>query len=206
MEALVNTREYPAQRVYVIDEDSKVGEARRAAQALANFEFDSQTAGRVALATTELANNLLRHAGGGELMMQILGGDETCTLELLALDRGPGMRDVARCLSDGYSTGGTPGTGLGAVRRLSDAFDIHSAPGEGTVVMARFGAEPAMRYGAVCVAMPGEIECGDTWRLVGNRDLATILVVDGLGHGCFAAEAAAQRRRSVCRETVRCTA
>ena len=50
------------------------------------------------------------------------------------------MDNIERCLSDGYSTAGTPGTGLGAVRRLATEFDIHSVPGEGTIVMARFGA------------------------------------------------------------------
>ena len=58
-------------------------------------------------------------------------------VEVLAIDSGPGMADVQRCLQDGYSTGGTPGTGLGAVRRQSSAFDVHSLPGRGTVVVAR---------------------------------------------------------------------
>ena len=53
-----------------------------------------------------------------------------------------------RCLTDGYSTAGTPGTGLGAVRRLANEFDIYSAPGEGTIVMARFGARDSNRDSA----------------------------------------------------------
>jgi hypothetical protein len=91
---------------------------------------------------------------------------------------------------DGYSTGGTPGTGLGAIRRLADEFDIYSHPGEGTVVMARFGKGGALRYGAVSVALEGEIDCGDAWYLVPADDGAALMVVDGLGHGTFAAEAA----------------
>ena len=190
MEALTKSRGYTSQLHYVIDDESKVGETRRAAQALANYEFDAQTAGKVSLVTTELARNVLRHAGGGEILLQVLGNDGASTLEVLALDRGPGMSDVARCMSDGFSTAGTPGTGLGAVRRQSDEFDIYSEPGEGTVVMARFGASPATRYGAVCVAMPGEIDCGDAWHLVSNGSETAVIVVDGLGHGTFAAEAA----------------
>jgi len=190
MEAAVNLPNSARQLHYVIDDGSKVGEARRAAQTLANFEFSAEVAGKVAIAATELANNQLNHAGGGELLMQILGAEDEATFELIALDRGPGMQDIARCMTDGYSTGGTPGTGLGAVRRLADDFDIFSAPGEGTIVMARFGATPALRHGAISIAMHGEVDCGDGWRVVKDADGVSVFVVDGLGHGTFAHEAA----------------
>lgn len=175
---------------FVIDDASKVGEARRAAQTLASFELDADMAGKVAIAASELGNNLIRHAGGGDLLVQCIGDETHSVVELLAIDRGPGMTDVARCMTDGYSTAGTPGTGLGAVRRLSSEFDIHSMPGEGTVVMARFGKLAGVRYGAVNIAIDGEPECGDAWHLVEGPDGIALLVVDGLGHGSFAAEAA----------------
>jgi anti-sigma regulatory factor (Ser/Thr protein kinase) len=190
MEALARSGHFTAQNRHVIDDESKVGEARRAAQALANFELDAQTAGKVAIAATELANNLLRHADGGELLVQALGDGVDSAVELLAIDRGPGMSDVARCMTDGYSTAGTPGTGLGAVRRLAQEFDIYSVPGEGSVVMARFGKPQAARYGAICVPMSGEIDCGDAWHLVSDHGRTAVMLVDGLGHGTFAAEAA----------------
>jgi anti-sigma regulatory factor (Ser/Thr protein kinase) len=189
MDLAVTTRVRSAQQRYVIDDSSKVGEARRAAQTLASFEFSAEVAGKVALAATELANNLLLHAGGGELLIQPLG-DETSCIELLAIDRGPGMDNIDRCLSDGYSTAGTPGTGLGAVRRLATEFDIHSVPGEGTIVMARFGAATGVRHGAINIALDGEIECGDAWSLRQDSQGLALFVVDGLGHGTFAAEAA----------------
>lgn len=173
-----------------IDEGSAVGEARRAAQTLANFHFSAEEAGKVAIVTTELANNLLRHAGGGELLVQVLGHDEQAVVEVLAIDRGPGMHDVSRCLRDGYSTAGTPGTGLGAVRRLASDFDIHSHPGEGTVVMARFGARGTRPCGVISVALEGEIDCGDAWSVEHSDAGTAIMVVDGLGHGTFASEAA----------------
>jgi len=190
MEIALKTRPRSSQLRYLIDDSSKVGEARRAAQTLANFEFNAEIAGRVAIGATELANNLLQHAGSGELLIQTLGADELAVVELLAIDRGPGMADVTRCMTDGYSTAGTPGTGLGAVRRLATEFDIHSAPGEGTVVMARFGTGMKLRYGAVSVALEGEIDCGDAWHIEQDADGFSLLVVDGLGHGTFAAEAA----------------
>ena len=190
MDAVVKTGGYNAQQRHVVDDDSKVGEARRAAQNLANFDFDLEMAGKVSIAVTELANNLMRHAGGGELLVQVLGSEESPTLELLAIDRGPGMSDIGRCMTDGYSTGGTTGNGLGAVRRLASDFDIFSAPGQGTIVMARFGAKPKLRYGAINLCLPGEIECGDAWSLVEGPDGIGMFVVDGLGHGAPAAEAA----------------
>jgi anti-sigma regulatory factor (Ser/Thr protein kinase) len=190
MEALARSGTCTSQLRYVIEDDSNVGEARRAAQAMANFEFDAHTAGRVAIVATELANNLLRHAGGGELLVAVLGTDGASVVEILSIDRGPGMTDVDRCLVDGYSTAGTPGTGLGAVRRLADEFDIYSVPGEGTVIMARFGVALATRFGAICVPMPGEVECGDAWHLVSDGDRTSVILIDGLGHGAFAAEAA----------------
>jgi len=190
MEAAVKSRGYPSQLHYVIDDSSKVGEVRRAAQNRANFEFDAETAGRVAIAATELANNLLTHAGGGELLIQTLGDGPSATVELLALDRGPGMGDIARCLTDGYSTAGTPGNGLGAVRRLADEFDVYTAPGDGTIVMARFGHGLTPRFGAVCVSMPGEVDCGDAWHIVNKDGDTAVFLVDGLGHGTFAAQAA----------------
>jgi anti-sigma regulatory factor (Ser/Thr protein kinase) len=179
-----------AQQRYVIDDSSKVGEARRAAQALASFEFTAEIAGKVTIAATELANNLLLHARGGELLIQTLGSDDAGVVELLAIDRGPGMSNIERCLSDGYSTIGTPGTGLGAVRRLATEFDIHSVPGEGTIVMARFGSATGIRHGAVSVALEGEIDCGDAWCLKQESQGFALFLVDGLGHGTFAAEAA----------------
>jgi anti-sigma regulatory factor (Ser/Thr protein kinase) len=190
MEVAVTVRVRTAQQRHVIDDSSKVGEARRAAHTLANFEFSAEIAGKVAIAATELANNLLLHARGGELLIQILGDEDSAAVELLAIDRGPGMDDVERCLRDGYSTAGTPGTGLGAVRRLATEFDIHSAPGEGTIVMARFGNAGGIRHGAVNVALEGEIECGDAWSLKQDSQGLALFVIDGLGHGTFAAEAA----------------
>jgi anti-sigma regulatory factor (Ser/Thr protein kinase) len=175
---------------FVIDDASKVGEARRAAQTLANFELSADVAGKVAIAASELANNLHLHAGGGDLIIQRLGDDTHTVIELLSIDRGPGMADIARCMTDGYSTAGTPGTGLGAVRRLSSDFDIYSQPGEGTLVMARFGAPLPVQYGAINLALDGEPECGDAWHVAHGAEGIALFVVDGLGHGAFAAEAA----------------
>lgn len=179
------------QQRHVIDEATKVGAARRQAQRLAqDHGLDQTLAGRVAIIATELANNLLRHGGGGELLLQPIAAGDTNVIELLAIDQGRGMSNVDSCLRDGFSTGGTPGTGLGAVRRLAAEFDLHSIPDKGTVVMARVGAQVAQRFGAVSVTIPGETECGDRWRLATDGRHTAAIMIDGLGHGPLAAEAA----------------
>jgi anti-sigma regulatory factor (Ser/Thr protein kinase) len=186
-----------AQRRHVIDDPSKVGEARRDALRLAQAcSLDDTVGGRAAIVATELANNLLRHGGGGELLLQPISTDGATLIELLAIDRGPGMQDVDSCMHDGYSTGGTSGTGLGAVRRLAAEFDMYSMPELGTVVMARIGHGTAAHFGAVSVSMPGEIECGDSWRLARDGELTAAMVVDGLGHGPLAAQAASCSTRA----------
>jgi len=195
----------PQLRMQVAD-PSHVGEGRRAAARLARAHgFDETSAGRAAIIATELGNNLLRHAGAGELLIQTLAQGACAELELLAIDRGPGMRDVASCLRDGYSTGGSAGNGLGAVSRLSSTFDLHSAPGRGTVVLSRVAREAApaaaaragsrlpLELGAICVAINGESECGDAWSIVcrdEGDEGAAMMVADGLGHGPLAATAA----------------
>jgi anti-sigma regulatory factor (Ser/Thr protein kinase) len=180
---------------------SQVGEARRLVTALARAAgFGEDDAGRAALVATEAATNLARHGGGGALVARALPADAHGArgLELLALDRGPGIPDPARALVDGYSTGGTAGEGLGAMRRQSDAFDLYGAPGQGTALLLRLrpgraAAAPDERdFGAVCLPLPGERECGDAWAHFGTPSGGDerLVVVDGLGHGPMAADAA----------------
>lgn len=117
-----------------VREPSQVGEARRRALALAEEQGFSQVRrGELAIVVSELCSNLCRHAAQGEVLLRPLPGPG---VEVLALDRGPGMRDVAACLRDGYSTAGSAGIGLGAVVRLSAEFDLYSRPA-GTLVLAR---------------------------------------------------------------------
>ena len=187
------------QTVVPVAEASQVGEARRTAvQAAERAGLGETDRGRVAIVVTELANNLVRHAhGGGDVLVRPVDSPAGPGLEILSIDRGPGMADVAACMRDGFSTGGTPGTGLGAVRRLSDRFDIHSARPAGTTVLSRVeraaagAARPEFEWAAVCVPVRGETVCGDTWRVAERPGELSILMADGLGHGPLAADAAA---------------
>ena len=172
-----------------VTETTHVAEARRRVTALAQG-FDETRSAALALVVTELATNLLKHADGGELLASRVGGG----IQVVAIDRSPGIADVQRCLVDGFSTAGSPGTGLGAVRRLSVLFDIHSAMGAGTAVVARVapavnGPRGAWDVGAVCVPRPDEDTCGDDWAALEDGDGVTVLVADGLGHGIGAAQA-----------------
>ena len=99
-----------------VSEASQIGEARReAAQLAADLGFDEAGAGRAALVANELASNLVKHAGGGEVLLD----GSTQGLDVLAIDRGPGIANLKACMADGYSTAGTLGHGLGAVKRLA---------------------------------------------------------------------------------------
>jgi anti-sigma regulatory factor (Ser/Thr protein kinase) len=190
----------PSVRVGLSDQ-SDIGECRRTAKRLGEAgKFSENDVGKACIVATELATNVVRHGGGGEMLVQLLNDGVTPQLEMLAIDRGRGMQDVERCLRDGYSTGGTPGTGLGAVSRLSSTFDIFSVPGSGTVALSRIeshsaarspslGADP-LQFGAICIALAGEIECGDTWRIADRGSVWSVMVADGLGHGPLAATAA----------------
>ena len=133
----------------IVDDSSKVGEARRAVVAVAEaLGFDETRQGTAALIVTEAASNLIKHAGTGELIMQGMDyGPAGMSLEVLALDSGNGMRDVGQCAADGYSTAGSPGTGLERSRRMADAFAVFSSPDHGTVLRARIDREATGRAG-----------------------------------------------------------
>ena len=188
-----------------VEDASAVGHARRSAQRLAHeLGFTATGAGRAALVATELATNILKHAGRGELLLRALAPARPA-LELLALDAGPGMENVAACLRDGYSSAGSPGTGLGAIARLSQTFDLYSLPGTGTAVVAHLYDGPAAPavdgIGAVCLPLAGESRCGDGWA-VDRADGATrALIADGLGHGPLAADAADVALDTFCTRT-----
>ena len=122
-----------------VKESSQVAEARQRVTGLARgIGFNETDTGRVALAVTELATNLVKYATNGALVSRVVSQIDGSGVEILALDTGPGMANVTECLRDGYSTTGSPGTGLGAVLRLSSLSEIYSAPGKGTAMLTHF--------------------------------------------------------------------
>ena len=185
-----------------IHESSQIGDARRQAARLgAGMGFDDLALGRLALLVTELGTNLVRHATEGLLLIGAYAQSTVATIELISVDRGPGMRDAQQSLMDGVSTAGTGGTGLGAVKRLSAQFLIFSKPGFGTVIVSRLTADnssmgpsneqqASLAFAGICVAAPGESVCGDSWACRRDGANASFLIADGLGHGPEAAVAA----------------
>jgi anti-sigma regulatory factor (Ser/Thr protein kinase) len=184
------------QTVCPISDESTVGAARRAAARLAADAGLSETdKGRLGIVVTELARNITLHSGQGALLMQELRDDGSTGVEVLAVDSGPGIADLEKSLTDGYSTAGTPGQGMGAVRRLSSEFDVYTRSGGGAIVLSRvFGSDrtrrSTMQWGAMASCAPGEMRCGDCWSLARLNGNFALLVADGLGHGSGAADAA----------------
>jgi len=186
-------------QVPIGSDSSQISASRaRANELAASAGFGETDAHRVGLVATEMATNLLKHAaaGHGELLMRVVATGAYAEVEILALDRGPGIADVHRSLEDGYSTAGSSGTGLGAIRRLSESFDVYSQPGRGTAMMSRLclnrrrrEQEDSMAVGAVSLAKQGETVCGDRWQIQPRPSGLSMLVADGLGHGLHAADA-----------------
>ena len=176
-----------------MDDPSCVGEARRHVAALCrDLGFDELACGQAAILVNELGTNLCKHARQGQLWIAARQV-EAAEIEILSVDYGPGIRDMAQAMRDGFSTAGSPGTGLGAVQRLATDFDIHSEVDKGTVVLARLRPgrrKPgAFRWGVVALPAPGERVCGDSWGVALDGSRAALVVADGLGHGEHAAEA-----------------
>jgi anti-sigma regulatory factor (Ser/Thr protein kinase) len=197
----------PAQFAVEVSNSSHVGEARRAAVRSAEaMGMDENDVGGIAIAVTELGTNLLKHATAGRLMFESLvseGSHQSVSgLRVLSLDKGPGIRDITTALEDGHSTSGTPGNGLGAIKRLSSHFDIYSLRDQGTCVLADFwpkkkvpaSASP-LQLGVISFPVRGEEVCGDGWASRVTADNVYLLAVDGLGHGILASDAAREAER-----------
>lgn len=182
-----------------VEDRTQVSPARSAVRTAADrIGLSASVVDRAALAATELAQNLHLHATGGELIIfaEIDADDGRPTLTMLAVDRGPGVERFDRCLVDGYTTGGTMGTGLGAVQRLAADFDGVSEPGLGTIVFAQFTTEGApgggstrFDIGALGFPLEDDEPNGDGFTTVHRGGRVVVLVADGLGHGPQAADA-----------------
>lgn len=106
-----------------VTDPSSVGQARRVAILTAQrLGLGETQAGELALLATEVSRNVLVHGGGGEVILVGLKHDGEAVGRILALDRGPGIPDVAKAMTDGFSTSGTPGGGLGAMKRIASGL------------------------------------------------------------------------------------
>jgi anti-sigma regulatory factor (Ser/Thr protein kinase) len=176
-----------------ITDMSSVGEARRRALLVAQrLGFDETRAGELALLATEASRNVLVHGGGGDVVVSGMGGDGHPVARILALDKGPGIPNVAQAMTDGYSTAGTMGGGMGAMKRLATSLEVFTGRG-GTILLLELGEAAALdklRIAGLAVPHPNERFCGDAWAFHHDEDRMKVLLVDGLGHGRDAANAA----------------
>ncbi len=190
---------------YKIDDRSYVAFLKREIHnLLLAAGFGVHRAGEVDIVVSELTSNLIKYADGGEVLYRITESKpEGKRLELYCLDNGKGISNVSRIMEDGYSTSNTLGQGLGAVKRLSEKFLIHSARDWGTVQFIKAlpektepltipGNSRHLRYATLQTCAPGEKMCGDGFHVKESATGFQVFVGDGLGHGPHAHEAVSQ--------------
>jgi anti-sigma regulatory factor (Ser/Thr protein kinase) len=175
-------------------ENGSAGSAvRRAAERLGDrLGLPEGRIADLAIAAAELTSNLIKHADDGVLLLRPARRELAAGVELVAIDTGPGMVDLADSARDGHSTAGTLGIGLGAIVRQASWFDAYSRPGRGTVIAVQVFADAAVEpswSGGLTRPLTGETVSGDghAARIIDDR--RQVLVSDGLGHGPLAAAA-----------------
>jgi anti-sigma regulatory factor (Ser/Thr protein kinase) len=158
--------------------------------------FDEKKLGKIDIVVAEIVSNLSKHADDGKVLVRLVEENGMQGLEIIAIDNGPGMSDVRRMMPDGVSTKNTLGQGLGAIKRMSDFFQIYSVKDWGTVVIVRiFNKEtPSLKNNkfdirSILVPKPGETACGDGFYSIITNEHIKLFLGDGLGHGPEAAKA-----------------
>lgn len=191
---------------FSVAQPEDTGAARRAvARLAADAGVHAGLLPALELVVTELGSNLVRHTpSGGSIIAGIVHTASGCGVEVVSVDRGPGIRDVDAALRGRDSAALAQkgewtwqphdglGCGLAAVRRLASTVDVWSLPGVGTAVLARLlpgDAQFLPRWAGIATALDNDDECGDAWAVVDDGARTTVIVVDGLGHGPAAAEA-----------------
>lgn len=172
-------------------------------QAVTEAGFDAKKVAAIDIVVAEMASNLIKHGGGGEILMRIFPDSENEYVELLSIDNGPGISDVARMMEDGMSTTNTLGHGLGSIKRLSDFFDIYSIKDWGTILLARIYKKPTSSLAhypaevrSIILAKPGEDVCGDGHYMKLSKEHLRLFIGDGLGHGPEANKAVVEAIRA----------
>jgi anti-sigma regulatory factor (Ser/Thr protein kinase) len=176
-----------------VTDQSSVGEVRRTAQfAAQRLELDETRAGELTLLATEASRNTLIHGGGGQVIFVGTRNGAGSLIRILAMDKGTGISNIADAMSDGYSTAGTPGGGMGAMKRMANKLEVFTTP-NGTIVLIELGMvaqSNELLIAGMALPYPGERVCGDGWYALQTPDRTMLLIADGLGHGLGAAEAA----------------
>lgn len=184
---------------YKIEDRSLIAFIKREIHNLAlQSGFSPHRAAETDIIVAELTSNLIKYAGGGEFLYRCCQNGQRKEIEIFCLDNGVGIDNVAKIMNDGYSTSNTLGHGLGAIKRLSNSFQIYSLKGWGTVQYVNIGEKaneeviarpPVFSHAVLSVNYPGERVCGDGYHIKYSSNGFQIFVGDGLGHGVNAHEA-----------------
>jgi anti-sigma regulatory factor (Ser/Thr protein kinase) len=182
-----------------IDDRSLIAFIKREIHNLAlQIGFTPHRAAETDIIVAELTSNLIKFPGNGELLYRSHQIDGKNGIEIYCLDNGTGIDNVFKIMNDGYSTSNTLGQGLGAIKRLSNDFQIYSMKGWGTVQYVKICDHadyqipppgPGLNFSALSVNYPGERVCGDGYYIKYSPKGFQIFVGDGLGHGSNANEA-----------------
>ncbi len=124
-------------RVAIVDDTDIVGARQQGRETAEKLGLSATESTLVATAISEIARNIMSHAGQGEIAIAIVTVDRVRGIEVVARDEGPGIPDIERAMQDGYSTGPGLGLGLPGASRLMDDFDVTSEVGVGTTVVMR---------------------------------------------------------------------
>ncbi|MDY7084183.1 MAG: ATP-binding SpoIIE family protein phosphatase [Actinomycetota bacterium] len=173
---------------------------RRNAERLAvELALPERRVADLSIVAAEAAGNLAKHADQGVLLLRAVRAAGQAGVEIVALDSGPGVADLARSFGDGHSTAGTLGIGLGAISRQATWCDMHSVPGKGTVLAAQVwpAGVPAEPWAAgLTRPLTGEQLSGDAYAVREADGRRQVMMCDGLGHGGLAAAAAQEAVRA----------
>lgn len=156
--------------------------------------LDETRTGELTLLATESSRNVLVHGGGGQLVIAAMDSKGQRVAQILAMDQGRGIANIAKAMTDGYSTAGTMGGGMGAMKRMATVLEVFTGS-HGTIVLLQLGeaARPThLKIAGLAVPFPGERVCGDAWAFHETGERMVVLLTDGLGHGRDAADAAAE--------------
>ena len=196
----------PARQTVIVSIKSDIAAARLAVKKItAAMGFGGQTSEEVVLAVSELASNLIKHATHGKLELIPVTHGGRSGIRIESLDNGPGIADSEQTITDGYSTTGSLGYGLGAVNRLMDELDINlrDGPEGGTrivctrwlVVREECGIPCPFSFGSASRPHPAMKVNGDAFVIKQWGMHALVGVIDGVGHGELAHQVAQTTRQ-----------
>lgn len=155
----------------------------------ASAGFTENKVGEIDIIVAEIVSNLVKHGKGGKLLVKLIEQDGIDGIEFISIDDGDGMMDINKMMVDGISTTNTLGHGLGAIKRLSNVFQVYTQKAWGTILLTRIFKEDLPykkkrnEIRSVVVPKPGEEKSGDGFHCEIVNDHARLFLGDGLGHG-----------------------